>query len=102
MSWTSLLLLAGGAYAFKVLGLVAIGDRPLPRLVTSCLDLLPAALVAALIAINTVAIGQRLVLDARVVGLVVAGVAVWRKAPFFVVVVLGAVSTAAWRRWVGV
>ena len=31
MSWLAVLALGGGAYLFKVLGLVVVGGRPLPR-----------------------------------------------------------------------
>ena len=45
MSWSLVLLLAAGAYAFKVLGLVIVGDRRLPPVLDRCLGLIPAALV---------------------------------------------------------
>ena len=56
------------------------------------------ALLAALTVMNTVAAGQSLVVDARLVALVVAAVALWLRAPFLLVVVLGAAS-AALVRW---
>ena len=43
MTWTLVFLLAGGSYFFKVLGLVVIGDRPLPPVLERCLALIPAA-----------------------------------------------------------
>jgi hypothetical protein len=49
---------------------------------------------------NTFASGTELVLDARVGALVVAGVALWLRAPFLAVVILGAL-TAALLRWAG-
>ena len=57
----------------------------------------PAALLPALVVVNTFAGDRRLVLDARAVGLAVAALAVWRKAPF-VVVVGGAVAATALTR----
>lgn len=99
MSWTTLLLLAAGAYVFKAAGLVlGRGWRP-PAVVQGCLDLLPAALIAALIVVNTVVSDRRLVLDARLAGVAVAAIAAWRKAPFPVVVLLGAGVAAAARRF---
>ena len=62
-------------------------------------ELIPAALLAALVALQTFAIGRSLHLDARAVGLAVAGVAVWRRAPFVVVIVAAAAATAAARAW---
>ena len=45
MSWAFVLTLSATAYAFKVLGLVVVGDRRLPAVVDRCLALIPAALV---------------------------------------------------------
>jgi branched chain amino acid efflux pump len=97
MSWALVLALAAGAYALKVLGLVVLGGRELPDPLVRCLGLLPAALLSALIAVQTFAVGRHLVLDARAAGVGVAAVAAWRRAPFPVVIVLGAAVTAAVR-----
>lgn len=97
MRWTLVLALAAGAYAFKVLGLVVVGSRPLPRLLERCLLLVPAALLSALILSGTFADGQRLVVDARVWGIGAAAVAAWRKAPLILVIVIGAAVTAGVR-----
>lgn len=94
MSWTLVLTLGLGAYAFKVLGLVVIGARELPPVVERCLALIPAALLSALIIKDTFSTGQELVLDARAAGVVVAAFAVWRRAPIVLVIVLGAAVTA--------
>jgi branched-subunit amino acid transport protein len=59
-----------------------------------CLALIPASLLAALVAKDTFTSAQDLVIDARAVGLAVAIVAVWRKAPFIVVVVAAMAATA--------
>lgn len=97
MTWTALLVLAGGAYAFKVLGLVVLGGRELPPPVARCVALLPAALLPALIAVQTLTTDDRWVIDARAAGVGVAIVAAWRRAPFPLVIVLGAAVTAAVR-----
>lgn len=101
MSWVTLLVLAAGAYACKAIGLVLLGGRRLPVWLTRVMALLPAALLPALVVVGTFAVGGRraLVLDARAAGVGVAAVAAWRKAPFPVVIVLGAVVTAVVRRW---
>jgi branched-subunit amino acid transport protein len=98
MTWTLVLLLAAAAYSFKVIGLIVIGRRQLPRPLERCLALIPAALIAALIVNDTFADGKDLVLDARAAGVAAAAVAVWRRAPLIVVIVLGAVVTAAVRQ----
>jgi branched-subunit amino acid transport protein len=97
MNWTLVLVLAGGAYLFKVLGLVVIGDRQLPAVLERCLALIPAALIAALVVKDTFSVGQHLQLDPRAAGVGTAAIAAWRKAPFIVVIVLGTAVTAAVR-----
>ena len=54
--------------------------------------LLPVALLAALIGVQTFGDGQSLVIDARLGGVLVAGFAVWRRWPFLVVVALAAAT----------
>ena len=97
MSWAAVLGLAVGAYAFKVLGLVVLGGRELPPKVARCIALLPAALLPALIAVQTLTIDDRWAIDARAAGVGAAIVAAWRRAPFPVVILVGAVVTAVVR-----
>ncbi|MCP4794348.1 MAG: AzlD domain-containing protein [Actinomycetia bacterium] len=97
VSWTAILILSGGAYLFKVVGLVT-GDRLSVGLAPAA-GLLPAALFAAILAIVSVADGQMLVIDGRLIGVAVGAVAVWRRAPF-VVVVVGAMAATALLRLV--
>ena len=99
MTWTTLLVIAVGSYAFKVGGLVGARVWQPSVAVQRCLDLLPAALIAALIAVNTVVSNRHIVFDARLVGVAAAAVAAWRKAPFPIVVLLGAGVTALLRRY---
>jgi len=94
MSWALVLALAATAYAFKVIGLVVVGDRPLPPVVARCLALIPAALVAAIVVKDTFSTGQQLVVDARAVGVAAAVLAAWRRLPLIAVIVIGAAVTA--------
>lgn len=97
-TWLTIAVLAAVTYALKSFGpLVLGGDRKLPVRVTRLADDLPAPLLAALVAISAFANGTTPTVDARAVGLVVAGVALWRKLPFVVVVILAALATAAAR-----
>ena len=98
MTWTLVLTLAAGAYACKAVGLVVIGSRRLPPALERCLALVPAALISALIVMNTFSTGNDLVLDARAAGVGVAAIAAWRRAPLVLVIVLGAAVTALVRR----
>ncbi|POH63390.1 MULTISPECIES: AzlD domain-containing protein [Cryobacterium] len=58
---------------------------------------LTIGLLASLTVANSVATGQQLVLDARLGALVAAAVALWLKAPFLVVVIVGAAAAAGLR-----
>ena len=100
MSWAAILILAAGAYAFK-LGGVLIGNRIENELFRRSVSLLPPALFCALIALQTFEKDTELVLDARVVGVAVALVATWRKVPFLGVIVAGMVATALTRLLIG-
>lgn len=97
MSWTAILVLAAGSYLLKMLGTVVLGGRQLPGTVTRCVALLPAALLPALIAVQTLSTDDRWVMDARAAGVGCAALAAWRKAPFPVVILLGAAVTAGVR-----
>ena len=89
-----LILMTLGTFALKSAGPLVLGDRALPLRVQQLVDLLPAALLSALAIVSTVGDGRAIVLDARVVGLLVAGLALWRRAPFVVVVVVASAATA--------
>lgn len=98
MTWTLVIGLAAGAYAWKAIGLVGFAGRRLSPAIERCLALVPAALLSALIVRDTLSTGQSFALDARAAGVLVAAIAAWRRAPLFVVMVLGAVVAAAVRR----
>jgi branched-subunit amino acid transport protein len=100
MSWTALLALCAISYALKAAGPVLVGSRELRPEVRRTLDLVAVPLLAALIAVQTFTDAHRFVFDARVPALAVAGVLVWRRAPFLVVV-LAAAATAALLRALG-
>jgi branched-subunit amino acid transport protein len=95
--WLLVALLSVAALGLKVLGFVIVGGRETPPMLQRCLALIPASLLAALIAKDTLTTAQALAFDARLVGLAVAAVAVWRRLPFVVVIVLATVSTAVVR-----
>jgi branched-subunit amino acid transport protein AzlD len=92
-----LVALALGTYGLKAAAPLMLGGRPLPEPVTRLAQLLPAALLAALVVVSTVSDDGALVADARMVGLGAAGIALWRRAPFVVVVLVAAAATALTR-----
>lgn len=97
MTWGLIITLGAAAYALKLLGAVIIGHRSVPAALQRCLLLIPAALLAALITKDTFTTGREIVLDARVVGLAVAAVLSWKRAPFAVTVFAGVGATALLR-----
>lgn len=99
MTWVGVLVCAVGCYALKLAGL-SVPERVLARPVVQRVALLiPPALLGALIAVQVLADGERLVLDARLAGLGAAVVLLLLRAPFLVVVA-GAALTAALLRLV--
>ncbi len=92
-----LVALAAGTFLLKSAGPLLLGARRLPSGLQAVVDLLPAALLASLAIVSTVGDARSIVLDARIVGIVVAGLALWRRAPFVVVIVLASAATALTR-----
>lgn len=98
--WTAILLTAIGAYLLKLAGLsipASVLEHPLVHRVA---DLVPVALLAALVAVQVFATGPTLVLDARAAGLAAAVVALLLRAPFIVVVLVAALTAAMIRQMV--
>ena len=94
MTWTVILVSAAGCYLLKLAGL-SVPPRWLESpAVQRVAALLPIALLAALAAVQTVADGTRLVLDARLAGVAAGVAALLLRAPFLVVVGVAA-GTAA-------
>lgn len=94
MTWLAILLTGLGCYLLKLGGLsipTRVLEHPLMHRVA---DLLPVALLAALVAVQVFATGPTLVLDARAVGLGAAVVALLLRAPFIVVVAVAALTAA--------
>lgn len=95
--WAAVLVGSLGCYLEKLVGYF------LPRSVLEhtgvrrVAGLLPVALLAALVAVQTFAVGQSLVIDARLAGVIAAVIALVLRAPFLVVVLVAAVTAAALR-----
>jgi uncharacterized membrane protein len=89
-----MLLLGVATLAFKVVGFLAAGRVALPPRLADAAQLLPTALIGGLVVTQTFDGG---LLDAKVLGVAVAAIAVALRAPFALVVLLGAVSAAVLR-----
>ena len=84
MIWAAVLAASAGCYAVKLAGLSVprrILDHPRVRRIAA---LLPVAMLAALVAIQTFSTGHDLVIDARLAGVAAAVVAIRLRAPFLV------------------
>ncbi len=94
MMWAAIIVTAVGAYLLKLAGLsipATVLERPLVHRIA---DLMPVALLAALVAVQVFSTGPSLTLDARVLGLAAAVIALLLRAPFIVVVLVAAVTAA--------
>jgi branched-subunit amino acid transport protein len=95
--WLTVAAVAVATIAIKAAGPVVLGGRQLPEPVLRVVALLPAALLAALVAVLTVQSDGGLVLDARVIGVGVGLVAILLRAPILLVVILAGAATAVAR-----
>ena len=97
MTWIAIFTTAAICFALKLAG----WSLPAPLLqgerLQRAASLLPLALLAALVVVQTFSDGRSLVVDARAAGLVAAGIAVVARAPFIVVVVVAAATAAVVR-----
>ncbi|MDQ6617007.1 MAG: AzlD domain-containing protein [Actinomycetota bacterium] len=95
--WAAIVGASVTCYLLKRAGLSVperiLNDRRAARIA----DLLPVALLATLIATQTVSTGRHLAVDARAVGLATAAAAQLLRAPFLLVVASAAATTAAVR-----
>ena len=101
MSWLVIVALAVGVSGQRLLGMFWAGPFLSKRpLLARLADLLPAAVIAGVVAQLTVTSNGSLTIDARLVGLAVACLMVWRRAPLYFVVLAAAAATALVRLFV--
>jgi branched-subunit amino acid transport protein len=92
--WAAVLLAGLGCYLLKLGGLSvprSLLERPVVERVA---DLIPVALLSALLGVQIFGDGPHLTVDARLLGLVAAVVALLLRAPFIVVVFVAALTAA--------
>jgi len=92
--WWGVLAVALGCYALKLAGL-AVPDHLLEHpLTVRAAALIPVGLLAALVAVQGFADGSRVVVDARLAGLLVAAVLLWRGVSFLPMLIAAATAAA--------
>jgi branched-subunit amino acid transport protein len=92
--WATVVAASLGCYLLKLAGLSVPAAWVEQPWVARVVDFVPAALLAALVAVHGVTSGHDLVLDGRLVGLAVAALALALRAPFIVVLVLAGAAGA--------
>lgn len=93
-AWLWVLAACAVAFAIKLLGYLAPDswvDSPLMRRASASVTI---GLLTSLVVTNTFATGQQLTIDARLAALVAAVVALRLRAPYIVVVLIGAAAAA--------
>ena len=85
------------AFAIKGSGYLIPAERLESPKITRVAGVMTIGLLASLVTMNTFADGQQLRLDARVAALVVAIIAFALRAPYLLVVILGAAAAAGVR-----
>lgn len=97
MNFVALLVLAGGTFAIRAAGPLLRDRVELSERFTELLSTGATVLLVALMATAAVLDGHRFAGVALPAGVLVGGVLAWRKAPFVVVVIVAAASTAGLR-----
>ena len=92
--WVTVVAGSLGCYLLKLAGLSVPAAWVEQPWVARIVDFVPAALLAALVAVQAVTSGQDLVLDGRLVALAAAAVALALRAPFIVVLVVAGATGA--------
>jgi len=92
--WATVVAGSLGCYLLKLAGLSVPAAWVEQPWVARVVDFVPAALLAALVAVQALSSGNDLVVDGRLVGLAVAALALAFRAPFIVVLVLAGAAGA--------
>lgn len=95
--WGPVLALAAGAYALKLAGWLVPAWVFDDARVRTAAALVPVALLAALVVVQTFGADRALTLDARAAGLAAGAVALALRAPFLVLVLVAAATAAGVR-----
>lgn len=97
MMWLPVLAAGVGCFLLKLAGYLVpkdVLDNPRVARITT---LLPVAMLASLVVVQTLGVGQGLTLDARLAGIAAGTVALLLRAPFLVVVIVAGAVAAGLR-----
>jgi branched-subunit amino acid transport protein len=99
--WETILIGSAVVAALKFVGFVLPASVSGSPRVQRISDVVTIGLLASLVVIQTLAVGNALVFDSRSVAVVVAGVLLWKRVPF-IIVILVAAGVAAGLRATGI
>jgi branched-subunit amino acid transport protein len=92
--WTAVVVGSVGCYLLKLAGMSVPAAWVEQPWVARIVDFVPAALLAALVAVQGLTTDDRIVIDGRLAGLAVAALALALRAPFIVVIALAGATGA--------
>jgi len=84
-------------FAFKAAGPVFLGKRELPAKADAVVALIAPVMLTALVVVQTFGGQEELTVDARVPGVAVAALALWRGAPIVAAMAIAALVTGLLR-----
>lgn len=97
MTVLAVLALAAGTYAIRLAGPLLRDRITLPDRARQLMSIAATVLLVALVATSSLMKGDHFAGFALPIGVLVGGLAAWRRAPFVLVVILAAVVTAGLR-----
>jgi len=97
--WGLVIATIVGCYLLKLAGYLVPARVLEHKQMRQAVEMLPVALLAALVVVEAVANGRHWAFDGpRLAGFAVAAVAVWRRLPFLVIVLVAAATAALLRQ----
>lgn len=97
MPVTAVLILAAGTFAIRIAGPLLRDRFTLPDKAREVISASATVLLLALVAVSALTNGKQFGGWALALGVVVGGLAAWRKLPFVAVILLAAATTAGLR-----
>ena len=96
-AWIVVAVVGAITLLFKAAGPVFLGRRQLPARAQAVVDLIAPVLLTALVVTQTLGGDKEIAVDARVPGVAVAAVAIWKGAPMIAAMAIAAGVTAVVR-----